>query len=113
MFLVAASMNPATAWSTTLREGELDMVPASKTGKDACYCDCCLLASAARAIIVSGCLDACRADESSVYLARGTLPLSELQATEKIPFQKAAAWCSPPNPSFRSRLSATHERRGP
>ena len=89
MFLVAASMNPATAWSTTLREGELDMVPASKTREGSCYCDCCLLASAARAIIVSGCLDACRADESSVYLARGTLPLSELQATEKIPFQKA------------------------
>ena len=40
------------------------------------------------------------ADESSVYLGRGTLPLSELQATKKIPFSKAAARCPSPDPSF-------------
>ena len=89
MFLVAASMNPATAWSTTLREGELDIGTCErKEKKDACRYYCCRKARAARCNIRKRVLRRLCADESSVYLGRGTLPLSELQATKKIPFSK-------------------------
>ena len=58
MFLAAAEMNPATASSTTLREGEFDIGTGEQKEKDACDCCCCLLARAVRAMEVSGCLDA-------------------------------------------------------
>ena len=114
MFLVACAMNPATASSTTLREGELDIGTCEQMEKkDACCCDCCLLASAARAIYVSGCFDACVLTRAPCTSGEVHSPYQNFKPPRRYLFQKGVHPVPSPNPSFLLRLLPPEERRGP